>query len=137
MRFIKEIHPLDVRSIFRDVYLTVRIFQLLNIDDDYLMFARVVLLCLFVAESLHQLITILHIDDMQATIGELCCRLFHQIKTVNEKVELGNDMLFRKIIGEHACGKIRESCLSGALRMPYNSALLAIINGLANRLGSE
>ena len=137
MCFIKEIYPLDVRGIFRDVNLTVRIFQFLNIDDDYLMFARVVLLCLFVTESIHQLIAILHVDDMQATVGELCRSLFHQIKTVNEKVEFGNDMLFCKIVGEHACGKIRESRLSGALCMPYDTTLLTVINGLANSLRAE
>ena len=137
MCFIKEIYPLDVRGIFRDIDLTVRIFQFLNIDDDYLMFARVVLLCLFVAESIHQLIAIFHIDDMQATIGELCRSLFHQIKTIYEKVELGNDMFLRIIVGKHACGKIGECRLTGTLGMPYNSALLAIIYGLANSLSAE
>ena len=137
MCFIKEIYPLDVRGIFRDVNLTVRIFQFLNIDDDYLMFARVVLLCLFVTESIHQLIAILHVDDMQATVGELCRSLFHQIETVYEKVELGNDMFLRIIVGKHTCGKIRECRLSGALCMPYNSTLLTVVNGLANSLRAE
>ena len=75
----------------------------------------------------HELCAVFYSLHNKSTSGKLIASLFHQVNSIHDEIELGRNRLLRKIVGEALYGVISQSRLAGALRMPNNSTLYAII----------
>ena len=79
------------------------------------------------------------VDGMngQATAGEFAMRLNQQVDPVDNKIELGDDLLFLEVIGQKADVVIGQRGFAAALRMPDNAFSDAVVEFVLNGFGGE
>ena len=88
-------------------------------------------------EVVHQRFAVLCLANNESAVCEFGAGLLKEVKAVNNEVEFDRSVLCCKVVSEALDVVVCKCCLSGALSVPDNTGVLAMIKCFPDGVGRE
>ena len=137
VNLVKKIDSLDGDIVIFGTNHIGIVLELLDIDHGYLPPAGVVVQRIGCFDIVSKILSSADGVHRQTATGKLPLRLYEQVETINNKVELGDDAAALEIVGQKVDVVIGQRGFSTALGMPDNPFANTGIQLLFNRPGGK
>ena len=137
VNLVKKIDSLDGDIVILGTNHIGIVLELLDIDYGDLPPAGVIVECIVGFDIAGKVLASADGVHRQAATGKLPLRLYEQIETINNEVELGNDTAALEIVGQKVDVVIGQRGFATALGMPDNPFANTGVQLFFNRLGGK